>query len=206
LTWQENLRLNAPWLATGVGSIAALAALAAWMARQRQRLRASLRDNATLLDELAIVAKTFDSAQGVLITDADGRIVRVNRAFTTITGYTEADAIGRKPGELLGSGRHGADFYRAMWDTRCGATGNGRAKFGTGAKRGELFPEWLSISAVADAVGKVRHYVAIFSDIGWRVQAEAQIQQLAFYDALTGLANRRLALDRLQQAHSFGAT
>jgi diguanylate cyclase (GGDEF)-like protein/PAS domain S-box-containing protein len=200
LTWQENLRLNAPWLATGVGSIAALAALAAWMARQRQRLRASLRDNATLLDELAIMAKTFDSAQGVLITDADGRIVRVNRAFTTITGYTEADAIGRKPGELLGSGRHGADFYSAMWDA-LRRDGQWEGEIWNRRKTGELFPEWLSISAVADAVGKVRHYVVIFSDIGWRVQAEAQIQQLAFYDALTGLANRRLALDRLQQAH-----
>ena len=199
LTWRENLRLNAPWLAAGVGGIAAMAALAVWMARQRQRLRASLRDNTALLDELAVVAKTFDSAQGVLITDANGRIVRVNRAFTTITGYTEADAIGHKPGELLGSGRHGADFYRAMWDA-LHRDGHWEGEIWNRRKNGEVYPEWLNISAVTDAVGKVRHYVAIFSDIGWRVQAEAQIQQLAFYDALTGLANRRLALDRLQQA------
>jgi len=199
LTWQENLRLNAPWLATGVGGMTALAVLAAWMARQRQRLRASLRDNAALLDELAILAKTFDSAQGVVITDARGRIVRVNRAFTAITGYTEADAIGRKPGEVLGSGRHGADFYRAMWDA-LHRDGHWEGEIWNRRKNGDIYPEWLSISAVTDADGKVRHYVAIFSDIGWRVQAEAKIQQLAFYDALTGLANRRLALDRLQQA------
>jgi diguanylate cyclase (GGDEF)-like protein/PAS domain S-box-containing protein len=199
LTWRENLRLNAPWLAAGVGGMTAVAVLTAWMARQRQRLRASLRDNAALLDELAVVAKTFDSAQGVIITDADGRVVRVNRAFTAITGYTEPDAIGRKPGELLGSGRHGADFYRTMWDT-LRREGHWEGEIWNRRKSGEIYPEWLTISAVTDAVGKVRHYVAIFSDIGWRVQAEAQIQQLAFYDALTGLANRRLALDRLQQA------
>lgn len=199
LTWRETVQLNAAPLAAVGGAVLVLLALLALLEHQRRRLRQALRDKSALLHELALTAKTFDSTQGVLITDANGRIVRVNRAFQAITGYTAEDANGRTPGELLRSGRHDAAFYRAMWEA-LSERGHWEGEVWNRRKSGDIFPEWLTISAVTDAVGKVRHYVAIFHDISWRKQAEAQIENLAFFDPLTGLANRRLLLDRLQQS------
>ncbi|WP_231960202.1 EAL domain-containing protein [Tepidimonas fonticaldi] len=199
LTWRETVQLNAAPLAAVGGAVLVLLALLALLEHQRRRLRQALRDKSALLHELALTAKTFDSTQGVLITDAKGRIVRVNRAFQAITGYTAEDAHGRTPGELLRSGRHDAAFYRAMWEA-LSERGHWEGEVWNRRKSGDIFPEWLTISAVTDAVGKVRHYVAIFHDISWRKQAEAQIENLAFFDPLTGLANRRLLLDRLQQS------
>lgn len=199
LTWREQLELNAAPLAAGTGALAVLLALMALLLRQTRHLRQALRDKTMLMEELALTAKTFDSAQGVVITDAQGRIVRVNRAFQAITGYGPDEAIGRTPGDLLRSGRHGAAFYRTMWQALT-EHGHWEGEIWNRRKNGEIYPEWLTISAVTDAVGKVNYYVAIFHDISWRKQAEAQIENLAFFDPLTGLANRRLLLDRLQQA------
>ena len=199
LTWRESLEIHAVPVAAVSAGMLTLGLLFALVWVQKRRLRAALQKQAALADELALTAKTFDSQQGVLITDAQGRIERVNHAFQTITGYSSEEAIGRTPGELLRSGRHDAAFYRAMWQALT-EHGYWEGEIWNRRKNGDVYPEWLTISAVKDARGQVRHYVSIFSDISWRKQAEAQIENLAFFDPLTGLANRRLLLDRLQQA------
>ncbi len=152
--------------------------------------------------ELRVAAIAFESSEAIAITDPQQRILRVNSAFTRITGYTPEEAIGRRPGALLGSGRQEPAFYQAMWralreELRWqGEVWNRR-------KNGELFAEWLSITAVTGDEGEVTHYVAVFSDITQRKQAEETIHTLAFYDALTELPNRRLLRERLQ--HTLAA-
>ena len=150
-------------------------------------------------DRLRLAANVFTHArEGILITDAAGSIMDVNDAFTRITGYTRGEALGRNP-RLLGSGRQSAAFYADMWrdlieqDHWFGEIWNRR-------KDGEVYAETLTISAVRDAQGQTAQYVALFSDITERKQMEESVRQLAFNDALTGLPNRRLLLDRLSQA------
>jgi PAS domain S-box-containing protein len=125
-------------------------------------------------------------------------ILRVNRAFTEITGYSADEAIGQTP-HMLSSGRHDPGFYDAMWDSLA-RTGNWQGEIWNRRKNGEIFPEWLSITAVRDAQGEITNYVGTFADITERKAAENEIAQLAFYDQLTGLPNRRLLLDRLRHA------
>ncbi len=148
--------------------------------------------------ERRIAAIAFESQQGMLITDAQNRILRVNRAFTRISGYNPAEAIGQTTA-LLASGKHGPEFYRTMWSS-IETTGVWEGEIWNRRKSGEIFPEWLTISAVHNALGKVTHYVAAFTDITDRKAAEERIHNLAFYDPLTNLPNRRLLLDRLHQA------
>ncbi|WP_298716941.1 EAL domain-containing protein [uncultured Oceanisphaera sp.] len=153
--------------------------------------------------ELRIAATALETQQGLLITDANSRILRANRAFSAITGYRQDEVIGKKT-SLLSSGRHDAAFYQAMWrqlteeDRWQGEIWNRR-------KNGEIYPEWLSISAVRTPQGQLTHYVASIDDITERKAAEARIRHLAFFDALTGLPNRSLLLDRMQHAMETGA-
>jgi diguanylate cyclase (GGDEF)-like protein/PAS domain S-box-containing protein len=151
---------------------------------------------------LQIAARVFDSlAEGMLITDCNSRIQSVNPAFSAITGFGEAESIGHTPGELLGSGQHGEAFFEEMWaalrQRKCwqGELINRR-------RNGELFTEWLSISAVPNPAGGVLHYIGLFTDISERKAAEAYIHHMAYHDALTGLANRLLFQDRLDNALS----
>ena len=155
-------------------------------------------ENARLLEEVRLAAKAFESQEGMIVTDGHAVIIRVNRAFTELTGYSAVEAIGKTPA-LLKSDRQDAGFYQTMWATLLrdhyweGELWNRR-------KNGELFPEWLAITAIVDGDGKTTHYVGAFSDITIRKQAEDEIHRLAFYDPLTKLPNRRLLLDRLRQA------
>jgi diguanylate cyclase (GGDEF)-like protein/PAS domain S-box-containing protein len=153
--------------------------------------------------QLRVAATAFESQEGMMITDANQVILRVNRAFTRITGYTAEEAIGQ-PSSLLKSSRHDAAFYAAMWESLQG-TGTWQGEIWNRRKNGEIYPEWLFITAVFDGHGQVTNYVAAFSDITQRKQAEDKIEQLAFYDPLTGLPNRRLLVDRLRQAIASGA-
>ncbi|MBV8617560.1 MAG: EAL domain-containing protein [Curvibacter sp.] len=148
--------------------------------------------------DLRIAATAFESQEGMLVADRSGTILKVNRAFTDITGYSSEDAVGMTP-KLLKSGRHDKAFYEAMWDSVT-STGQWRGEIWNRRKNGEIFPEWLTITAVKGDDQEVTHYVSTLTDITQRKAAENEIRHLAFFDPLTSLPNRRLLLDRLRQA------
>lgn len=150
--------------------------------------------------ELRIAAVAFESQEGMCITDAQQRILQVNKAFCTETGYTAEEVLGRTP-RMLQSGRHSPEFYRAMW-ARLNRTGAWQGEVWNRRKSGEVYPEWLTISAVKNELNEVTHYVASMLDITERKAAEEAIENLAYYDPLTHLPNRRLLMDRLHQAIS----
>ncbi len=148
-------------------------------------------------EQLRIAEAVFESPQGTLITDPAHTILRVNRAFTDITGYSAAEAIGQTP-RLLNSRRHGPAFYAAIWDS-IEQTGNWKGEIWNRYKSGKLHSELLSITAVKDEAGQVSHYVGAFSDTLPYKAAEEHIQNLAFSDPLTGLPNRLHLVVLLQQ-------
>jgi diguanylate cyclase (GGDEF)-like protein/PAS domain S-box-containing protein len=145
--------------------------------------------------QLGLAAKVFEhSGEGIMITDAQRTIVMVNQAFTAITGYSEADALGKRP-SMLASGRHDQAFYSAMWEILA-TQGRWQGELWNRRKDGSLYPELLSIIRVLDAQGVVTHYIGISSDITQHKAAQARIQRLAHFDPLTGLPNRALLNDR----------
>ncbi len=148
--------------------------------------------------ELRIAATAFETHGSMMITDTNKVILKVNKAFTETTGYTAEDAIGKTP-SMLRSGRHNADFYQAAWES-IHRNGTWEGEIWDRRKSGEIYPKWLTISAVKGEDGKVTHYVGSHLDITERKAAEEKILQLAFYDPLTHLPNRRLLMDRLQHA------
>lgn len=147
--------------------------------------------------ELRITSSAFESLESMVITDLDGVILKVNRAFTKATGYTAEEAIGQTP-RLLNSGRQDADFYREMWGTLL-RTGKWQGEIWDRRKNGEIYPKLLTISAVKGDDGVVTHYVGTDYDITNRKATEEEINRLAFYDSLTQLPNRRLLNDRLDK-------
>ncbi|WP_018606097.1 EAL domain-containing protein [Uliginosibacterium gangwonense] len=154
-------------------------------------------------EQIQIAATAFEAQEGIIITDANQIILRVNRAFSTITGYASKDVVGKRP-YMLRSGYHDMAFYNAMWN-QINIEGSWQGEILNRRKNGAIYPEWLNISAVKNAEGCVTHYVGTLIDITERKEAEKKIEQLAFYDALTGLPNRRLLIDRLQKAMSGSA-
>jgi diguanylate cyclase (GGDEF)-like protein/PAS domain S-box-containing protein len=146
--------------------------------------------------ELLVAAATFETHDAILITDARSNIIRVNHAFTEITGYTADEVLGKNPG-MMRSGRHDKSFYAEMWQQLL-ATGSWAGEIWDRRKNGEIYPKWMTITAVKNAQGETAQYVAIFSDITRRKQEEDEIRSMAFYDPLTQLPNRRLFLERFQ--------
>jgi diguanylate cyclase (GGDEF)-like protein/PAS domain S-box-containing protein len=146
-------------------------------------------------------ASVFSSTEeGVVITDPSGVIIDVNPAFTEITGYSRAEAIGNNP-RILRSDRQDAAFYAALWQS-LNATGRWQGEIWNRRKSGEIYPEWLTINAVRDEGGRLVNYVAVFSDISGIKQSQAQLAHLAHHDPLTDLPNRLLFHDRLGHALS----
>ncbi|MFN6961376.1 MAG: DAHL domain-containing protein, partial [Rhodocyclaceae bacterium] len=187
--------------------------LAAWLAglfhsllrtnraleRAHAETQAHYRQLLAAQERLKLHATVFENAQeGITLTAADKTILDVNPAFTRITGYTREEAIGQTP-RLLQSGRHDGAFYQAMWDSLA-TTGRWQGEIWNRNKAGEIYPEWLSITAVPDEAGGVSHYIGIFTDISRQKAQERLLTHLAYYDALTDLPNRTLLLDRAQQA------
>ncbi len=150
-------------------------------------------------DQLRLNATVFDTAsEGIIITDANNHIKTVNPAFTQITGYSLDDVFGLRP-SILNSGLHDEEFYQDMWKS-LHDKGYWSGEVWNRRKDNTIYPEWLSISVIRDEDGDIQEHVAIFSDITRRKQDEEQIRQQANYDALTGLPNRSLLVDRLTQA------
>lgn len=150
--------------------------------------------------DIRIAAAAFETQEGILITDAAGSILRVNRAFCKITGYTADEVVGKNP-NILSSGRHNSEFYEAMWESLKG-TGEWEGEIWNRRKNGSIYPEYLTISSVRDGDGRITNYVSAFSDITVSKLAEEEIKSLAFFDPLTRLPNRRLLMDRLKHALS----
>lgn len=150
--------------------------------------------------DLRIAAAAFECQESIMVTDANQTILRVNQAFSDLFGYSAQDAVGRTP-RILQSGRHDPAFYAAIWEAinRAGAW---QGEIWDRRKNGDHFLVWISITAVRGDDGGVSHYVATHTDITLRKAAEEEIKQLAYYDPLTGLPNRRLLQDRLHQAMS----
>ncbi|MDI1308837.1 MAG: PAS domain S-box protein [Methylotenera sp.] len=148
--------------------------------------------------EIQLAATTFDSQEAIIVTDAEGNILRINKAFTKITGFTAEEAVGNKP-SMFSSGYHDESFYQVMYE-KLESEGFWQGEVWDKHKDNQIYPKLLSISAVSDATGNVSHYVGSFLDISERKKSEEEIYNLAFYDSLSKLPNRRLMIDRLDHA------
>ena len=148
-------------------------------------------------EQLRLAANTFEAQQGIMITDRDGNILRVNKAFTQITGYSAQQVIGQNP-RFLRSGRHDQAFFQTYWEQLL-TKGKFEGEVWNRRKTGEIYPEWQTVTAVRNEQDEVSHYVSVFSDITEKKDAENKIHNMAFYDPLTNLPNRRLLLDRFDQ-------
>ncbi|WP_170228233.1 putative bifunctional diguanylate cyclase/phosphodiesterase [Denitratisoma oestradiolicum] len=170
----------------------------AWLAETRLQLQQMEEKRKENEQQLRIAATAFETQEGMMITDADRNIIRVNRAFTEITGYGMEEVLGRNP-SLLSSGRHDKDFFREIYLT-LGREGHWQGEIFDRHKDGHIYPKWLSITTVRDDSTQITHYVGSFADITERKAAEEKILNLAFYDTLTALPNRRLLMERLGHA------
>ena len=151
--------------------------------------------------DLRIAATAFESQEGIFVCDANWVILKVNRAFSKLTGYSATDALGQSPHMLLGSKQTDSSFYPTL-DAQLVKDGKWQGEVWDKRKDDEIIPVWLNITAMHSDTGTVTHYVCTMTDITDRKRSEAEIRNLAFYDPLTGLPNRRLLVDRLGQALS----
>jgi len=195
----EPLELGRWLQARGYVWVSLSALLIYWIGRRFARahaLQQPLKENRERLRQAAAV---FDcTREGVLVTDTQGLIVHVNRAFMEITGYQCEDVMGQRP-SLFKSGRHSAHFYQQMFQA-LESTGEWSGEIWNRRKSGEVYPQWQTIRVIHDDQGQVSHYVAVFSDISAMKNSEHELAHLAHHDPLTDLPNRLLFTDRAEQA------
>ncbi len=151
-----------------------------------------------LAEEARLAAVAFETMDSIMITDADGWIMRVNASFTDITGFNNEEAIGQKP-SILHSGRHQSDFYQAMWSTLL-KQGSWEGDIWNKKKNGVIFPARLSITGVKNRAGTITHYIGVFRDITEVKEQEANIHRLAYFDSLTELPNRRMYSEKISKS------
>ncbi|MBV2120974.1 MAG: EAL domain-containing protein [Candidatus Thiodiazotropha sp. (ex Ctena orbiculata)] len=150
-------------------------------------------------EQLTLVLNAFRlSRDAILMTNEQNKIISVNDAFERITGYVESEVLGKDP-RLLASNRHDHHFYKRMWQS-INQNNHWEGEIWNRRKSGEIYPEWLSISKIVDEIKAHTHYIAVFTDITQKKKTEDEIENLAFYDVLTGLANRYLLADRVEKA------
>ena len=150
-------------------------------------------------EAVRLAARVFECAQeSIILTDADNNIVSVNPVFLEMTGYQAEEVLGRNP-RILSSGRHSAEFYAAMWQAIT-TEGKWQGELWNRRKDGAVYPVWVRISVYRDAAGKICNYVGVATDITERLAAQESIRQLAYFDPLTELPNRRMLEDRVRQA------
>lgn len=172
-----------------------LSASFGWLGYRTSRARHS---RLAAEERLRLAASVFHHAhEGILIGDADMKIIDVNRTFTDITGYAKEEVLGRSP-RLLQSGLHDRHFFQDLWQILLKA-GFWRGELWNRRKDGSLFAAQATISTVKDSQGRVRHYIGLFSDVTDRKRQQEELQHLAFHDALTDLPNRALIRDRVGQ-------
>lgn len=148
--------------------------------------------------ELRLAAKAFETDEGIIITDKSNKIIRVNKAFTKLTGFEFEDVKGKNP-SVFKSGVHGKEFYERMWH-EINTMGCWQGEVIDKRKDGGAYPKWLTITEVRGSDGEVSNYVGIFSDITKSKEADRKIHQLAFYDPLTELPNRRFFKEKIERA------
>ncbi len=150
-------------------------------------------------ERLHLASLVFENTRdSLMITDPDGHILNVNRAFCEITGYSEEEVRGQRP-NLLRSGRHDAAFYQVMW-SEIRTAGIWQGEIWNRRKNGETYPEWLTINCVRDSWGAISHYVGVSTDLSQIKRSEAQLDHLAHHDPLTDLPNRAMLQTRLAHA------
>ncbi len=146
-----------------------------------------------------LASTVFESAtEAIMVTDSEVNIIAVNPAFTEITGYALHEVQGKNP-QFLKSGKHDDSTYKKMWDI-VEETGHWQGELWDRRKNGDIFPIWLSITAIKDQKGEPLYYTSLFSDITERIASEEKLHAQAYYDSLTNLPNQRLMKDRLSQA------
>lgn len=148
-------------------------------------------------EQLRLAAITFESQQGIIITDKNLKILQVNKAFTEITGFSQEKVLGKSP-RILNSGHHDQAYFRDFWQQLI-THGRFEGEMWNRRESGEIYPEWQTVTAVKNNAGEITHYVSVFFDITEKKEAEDKIHAMAFYDPLTNLPNRRLLLQRFDQ-------
>ncbi|MBF0588406.1 MAG: EAL domain-containing protein [Magnetococcales bacterium] len=162
-----------------------------------ERLQQRLEEESRMAAELRLASKVFENAgEAILITDENARVISVNDAYVRITGFDRDQIIGRNP-RIAKSGRHDKSFYKAMWDG-LRESGKWSGEIWDRRDNGEIYPKWLTITVVRNEADEVSNYVGIFTDISEAKQVEERLQQLAYYDSLTNLPNRKLFSERLE--------